>query len=179
MVRCGRGAGQADLESASGVGTSQAAWFTHIRANLVQLTSIGPGPTLVQRRSPNERLPLPSRDSVTALGESKHAAGVMGGALGYIGLANHLEPGYQIHPAVSDSAMHTGAINPAGPLKGLTRYPVAVDAFIAAPGVSSGQMQQAGGAWAGANTGLVTNDGSTINSFRCSCKLLDLVLLTC
>ena len=152
MVRCGRGAGLAQMESASGA-DGKTAWSSHIRASLVQLTSKISVIKSQRRCSPGEEKPLALRDSMVALGFSKNASRLLGGVMAYIQLDSHTGPGYQLHPAVGDSLIHSGGLNPAGPSDGLTRVPVALNAYIADHGQSSGQMQRFGGTWAAVDTG--------------------------
>lgn len=174
VVRCGRGAGLAQMESASG-SDERTAWSTHIRASLVQLTSTIWGPKSRRRCSPSEGKPLSLRDSMVALGFSKDASRLLGGVMAYVQLGSHTGPGYHLHPAVGDSLIHSGGLNPAGPSDGLTRVPVALDAYVAEHGQSSGQMHRFGGTWAGVDTGSVTKDGSNFNTFRCTLLSFDLL----
>ena len=109
------------------------------------------------------------RTNVATLGFSNSSASVTGGAMAYIGLESHVGPGYQLHPAVADSAMHTGALNPASPPDGLTRVPAALAVYLVDPALCGGQMQRCGGMWAGVDTGSCMQDGSCINAYRCMC----------
>lgn len=165
VVRFNGVAGQAQLQSTIGSDSSQAAWTTHIHASLAELTSAVPSPMSLERPL---SVGLPARECVATLGISKPAAGVVGGVLAYLRPAAHMGTGYHLHPAIGDSLVHSGGLNPAGPLDGLTRVPVALNAYIANFGQSCGQMQRCDGMWAGVDTGSVTNDGSRFNTFRCT-----------
>ena len=75
--------------------------------------------------------------------------------------------GYRLHPAAADSAMHTGALNPAAPRDERTRVPAALGAYMAVGG-GSGQAASAE-AWACVDTGASLVDTSRVNTYRCSC----------
>ncbi len=83
--------------------------------------------------------------------------------------------GYRLHPAAADSAIHTGALNPAAPRDGLTRVPAALGAYLA-DGSCSEQGANAE-PWACVDSRASLIDTSRVNTYRCSCCTVSCSLL--
>ena len=70
---------------------------------------------------------------------------------------------YRTHPALADSAMHTGALNPAAPQDGLTRVPAALGAYTAASNDAGALRAEH---WASVDSGATQPAKSMVNTYR-------------
>lgn len=103
-------------------------------------------------------------------GTQQHCSAARSGCLAGVDISaahSGAGTGYRLHPAAADSAMHTGALNPAAPRDGFTRVPAALGAYMAA-GSCSGQ-EASSEAWACVDTGASLVATSRLNTYRCSC----------
>ena len=167
LVACGRGAGEVVLQSLGGHSDSPV-WVSHTRATLSQLTATSATEYSHPSSQPHEGAPRLPRVSAPASGPLFAAAGKSprGGGMASIGLESRMRVGYQLHPTVADSAMHIGALNPAGPTDAFTRVPVALSVYLVDPSLSSDGARQCGGIWAGVDAGFSSKDGSQTNTYR-------------
>ena len=122
----GMGGGSLTLSSAGGGRPSQT---DHLRGSVrltqqplaVSLVAASPG-TTAQPGVPahvvsvaKATLAAVTRVAAAGLSERKAVNGTAGVTAGVALSALHLQPGYRMHPAAADAALHTGAVNPAAP----------------------------------------------------------------
>lgn len=187
-VRCDTTIGQVALQSRLADMSTQT---THLRGSITGSLAVE-HPVLAEQPSPVSRVPAvtpamawlmaaASNSVRTSAAAPPHAVEPLNGAAGSQqtpGAArggclaavdtpaaqSGAGSGYRLHPAIADSAMHTGALRPAAPRDGLTRVPVALGAYTA--GGSCSARSADAEAWASADTGAALVDKSRVNTYR-------------
>jgi Polyketide synthase dehydratase len=122
-------AGSLQLRSAA---ANSATWTEHLRGS-VRLLQQPPASEPSTKFHDNHRRSN-AADSAAALHlhQPQRMVGATGGVTAGLDVGRkHAAPGYGVHPAAADAALHCGAVDPAAPRDGRTRVPAALGALHA------------------------------------------------
>ena len=123
----GTAAGSLRVRSAA---SSSPIWTEHLRGSTALLQRLPASEPSAELPGKCRRSSAETSAATLLLHEPQQPAPAIGGVIAGLDIGSkHTAPGYEVHPAAADAALHCGAVDPAAPRDGRTRVPAALGAL--------------------------------------------------